>query len=91
MLEAYLLGQSATVLGLPASRLTTGSCLARAGLDSLMALELRNRVRADLGVVIPVSPVGEETTVADLAALLLELLTGATAGEGRAVRELTPV
>ena len=54
MLESYVTGQAARVLGLSPARLSVHQSLVRFGLDSLMAVELKTRIQADLGVVLPV-------------------------------------
>ncbi len=43
----------APILGAPSSTIGSTQSLSDLGLDSLMALELKNRIRSDLGVVIP--------------------------------------
>jgi phthiocerol/phenolphthiocerol synthesis type-I polyketide synthase D len=45
------------------------------GLDSLMAVELKNRVELDLGIPLPVIDLLQGPSVAQLATLLLERLT----------------
>jgi phthiocerol/phenolphthiocerol synthesis type-I polyketide synthase D len=44
----------ARVLGLSASKLDLQQPLSNLGLDSLMAVELRNRIASDLGIKVPV-------------------------------------
>ncbi len=53
--ESYLVARVAEVLGLPEHRVSPGRPLNRQGLDSLMALEVRARVRRELGVLLPVT------------------------------------
>lgn len=66
--EEYLIGQVATVLGLPARRVSTRRPLTAQGIDSLMAVEVRTRVRRDLGVLLPVTRILGNRTVTELAA-----------------------
>ncbi len=54
LLESYLSEQVARVLGLSASKLDLQQPLSNLGLDSLMAVELKNRIAVDLGVNVPV-------------------------------------
>jgi myxalamid-type polyketide synthase MxaE and MxaD len=54
-LERYLCTQVARVLGLSSARLDLSMPLSRLGIDSLMSVELKNRISADLGTVIPVA------------------------------------
>jgi phthiocerol/phenolphthiocerol synthesis type-I polyketide synthase C len=72
--EEYLLGQVATVLGLPASRVNTRRSLTAQGIDSLMAVELRTRVGRDLGVQLPVARILGQRTLSQLAADLADAL-----------------
>jgi acyl carrier protein len=54
LLESYLSAQVARVLGLSASKLDLQQPLSNLGLDSLMAVELKNRIAVDLKVNVPV-------------------------------------
>src|SRR5262249_49756945 len=49
-LAAYLCDQVGRVLGLPAAQVDVTRPVGKLGLDSLMAVELKNRIEADLGV-----------------------------------------
>jgi acyl transferase domain-containing protein len=88
LLERYVLAQAVGVLGRPASGLSPSSPLNRAGLDSLMALELTNRVRADLGVSVPVLSLLRGASVSELVAVVLELVHETPAAGGTPDREL---
>jgi acyl transferase domain-containing protein len=81
-LENYLLGQVAGALLLPPDRFDASSPLNSLGLDSIMALRLRNRVGLDLGVELPVVRFLQDLNVARLAADLLEAMSLAGAGGG---------
>jgi myxalamid-type polyketide synthase MxaE and MxaD len=54
LLHSYLSEQVARVLGLSPSKLDVQQPLSQLGLDSLMAVELKNRIAVDLGVNVPV-------------------------------------
>jgi acyl transferase domain-containing protein/acyl carrier protein len=73
-LEAYLQEQIAKVLGIPASRLDRDKSLMNVGLDSLMALELKNRIEGSLGVELPIANLLKGPSVAELARELLPSL-----------------
>jgi len=54
LLQSYLSAQVARVLGLAAAKLDLQQPLSNLGLDSLMAVELKNRIAVDLKVNVPV-------------------------------------
>jgi len=65
-LHAYLHAQAAAVLGLAPERLPPEQPLDRLGMDSLMAIELRNRVESDLNVTLPAVAFLQGPTVFEL-------------------------
>jgi acyl carrier protein len=54
LLQSYLSEQVARALGLSPSKLDLQQSLSELGLDSLMAVELKNRIAVDLKVNVPV-------------------------------------
>lgn len=52
LLERYMVATAAKVLDTPVDRVSPGTPLTDVGLDSLLAVELRTRIRQDLGVVV---------------------------------------
>lgn len=72
--EDYLAALVAEVLELPAASLDRARPLNRMGLDSLMAVEVKNRVEEDLGVALSVVQFLQGPSVAELAARLDEEL-----------------
>jgi myxalamid-type polyketide synthase MxaE and MxaD len=67
ILEAQLREQAARVLRLSAAALDVEQPLNNVGIDSLMAIELKNRIEADLGVTVPMVKFLEGPSVRDLA------------------------
>ncbi|MGV9770382.1 acyl carrier protein [Streptosporangium sp. NPDC003464] len=71
LITAYLCAQVAAVVQLPPEKVDPSQRAHRLGLDSLMAVQLRNRVAADLGVTLPVAVFLQRRTIGDLAAVAL--------------------
>jgi acyl transferase domain-containing protein/acyl carrier protein len=72
ILEGALVASAARILG--ASDLDIAEPLARFGLDSLMAVELKNEVEVRCGVVIPLAALIEGPSIRELAASACERL-----------------
>jgi acyl transferase domain-containing protein len=70
ILEGQLREQAARVLRLSAAALDVEQPLNNVGIDSLMAIELKNRIEADLGVSVPMVKFLEGPSVRDLAQFL---------------------
>jgi len=79
-IQAYLQGQLAHTLGLPASRIDVEQPLTNLGIDSLMALEIKSRVEGELGAEIPIVNLLEGPTITRLADQLLQQLAQRPAG-----------
>jgi len=75
--ESYVLEQAARVLRVSPSRLLPERSLSAMGLDSLMAVELRNHIEADLGVTVPASALLEGLSARAVASLVLDDLDAA--------------
>jgi acyl carrier protein len=74
ILENQLREQSARVLKMAPAALDVEQPLSHLGIDSLMAIELKNRIEADLGVAIPMVKFLEGPSVRDLSGFLAEQL-----------------
>ena len=71
-LKQYLSNQIARVLGHTSLRLDAHQQLNRLGIDSLMSVELKNRIGSDLNVVTPVTTFLQGTTFEQLIAQIME-------------------
>ena len=74
LLQSYLSEQVARVLGLSPSRLDPQQSLSELGLDSLMAVELKNRIAGDLKVNVPVAKFLQGFSVAQAVTQVLDQL-----------------
>ncbi|MEM9272461.1 MAG: type I polyketide synthase [Cyanobacteria bacterium P01_F01_bin.143] len=72
LLEAYLKEQTARIMGLAAATLDVTQSLSSLGLDSLMAIELTNRISADLGVKLPMTQLISGDKITQITSALLE-------------------
>ncbi|WP_198299647.1 non-ribosomal peptide synthetase [Tumebacillus avium] len=70
-LEAYLLEKAAGVLKIHSKQLSTDQSLNAVGLDSLMAVELKNEVEEGFGVVLPLARLLDGPSVSELAEVVL--------------------
>ena len=74
LIMAYIQAGVAKALGFSISELDVHQPLNNMGLDSLMAIELRNRMMAELGVDIPMEKFIEGPSIAQMTDLLIEQL-----------------
>ncbi len=73
-LESYLLAQVALTLGNDAAKIDPDQPVTGLGIDSLMAMEIKNRVESELGVELHMVQLLEGPSIADLARILLPQL-----------------
>jgi acyl transferase domain-containing protein/acyl carrier protein len=78
LLQSYLSEQVARVLGCSVSKLDLEQPLSNLGLDSLMAVELKNRISIDLGVNVPMVKFLQGPSVSQATAQILDQLTAET-------------
>ncbi|MDZ7335182.1 MAG: amino acid adenylation domain-containing protein [candidate division KSB1 bacterium] len=67
VLVEYLQKQLSRVLGVPSSKLDLHKPLNMMGMDSLMAIELKNSLESNLGIVLPVAMLLQGPSTLDLA------------------------
>ena len=89
IVERFVAARAARVLRLAADQIDLEKPLRAMGLDSLLAVEFRNRLEADTGLSIPTTLIWNYPTVAKLAPQVAERLgialdAGPAAGEARA-------
>ncbi|MBP2654775.1 MAG: non-ribosomal peptide synthetase [Firmicutes bacterium] len=75
LLEKYLCDQVAQVLRLANSKLDVSVSLTSLGLDSIMAVELKNRIEKALDIIVPMVNFLQGPSVTELAAQIQTLLT----------------
>jgi acyl carrier protein len=80
LLESFVRGELAKVLQLAPDDLPLDQPLNTVGLDSLMALELKNRVEGALAITLPIVALIQGPTVTQLAEDLLVRIEAASAG-----------
>jgi acyl carrier protein len=74
LVEGFLVEQIASVLKCSPSRVDTHEPLGRLGIDSLMAVELKNRVEDDLETPLPVTALLQGPSLSQLATQFVERL-----------------
>jgi amino acid adenylation domain-containing protein/non-ribosomal peptide synthase protein (TIGR01720 family) len=89
MMEAHLLERAARVLKVAPSRLDRQQALSSLGLDSLMAVELKNDIESALGVILSMVTILQGPSIAHLASHILERLEEEDEDEDR--RPLVPL
>lgn len=81
VVEDFLLSQVAGVFGADASKLDRDTPLTSFGLDSLMAIELANRIELELGMGIPMGTLLNGPSITALAQTVMRLLAPRLAGD----------
>ncbi len=78
-LEAYLQNAIASSLGMSAAQIDQQQSLISLGLDSLMLLDIQNRIEADLRISVPIESFFQDFSVPQLATQMLTLMGLTTA------------
>ncbi|MBL8166328.1 MAG: SDR family NAD(P)-dependent oxidoreductase, partial [Anaerolineae bacterium] len=85
LIVTFLAEQSSRVMGFSGKTFDTSLSLSNLGMDSLMAVELKNRIETHLRVVVPMAQLLQGPSVDQLASIVLEQLaaldTSAVAAE----------
>jgi acyl carrier protein len=86
LLEGYIRDHLARAIGASPSRIDPHQSLLSLGLDSLIAVEVRNRINSDFGLNVPLAKIIQSASVGTLACYLAERLAvqdGDAAADGR--------
>ena len=89
-LEGHIREQLARVLGTSPAKVDVDKPLINLGLDSLMAVEIGNRMQSELGVSIPPVKFMEGLTTAGMAQYLVEQLSSERAAPAASLRDMKP-
>src|SRR5262249_21652948 len=81
LLEAYMRDLLARAMGTSPARIDLQQSLFNLGLDSLIAVEVRNRIQADLGVNVPLAKLMKSASVSAFAVYVGEQLIERGRGE----------
>ncbi|GER91158.1 polyketide synthase [Dictyobacter vulcani] len=79
LLQTYLSEHTARILRIPAAKLDVQRPLHTLGIDSLMAVELKNQIESDTAITVPVVLLLQGITIQQLTAFLSGELTSKTA------------
>jgi acyl carrier protein len=91
LMLSFLRDKVARVLGASAAKVDVDKPLTEVGLDSLMAVELRNWIEGELRVNLPIVELMQGPSVSRLAELLVEQLVKGDAPPPKAVAPAAPV
>ena len=80
LVEDCIAGHVAAIFATPPARIDRATPLNNLGLDSLMTLELVNRLDRDIGLRIPIASVSAGASIVELAAVVLRSMAPAPAG-----------
>jgi acyl transferase domain-containing protein/acyl-CoA synthetase (AMP-forming)/AMP-acid ligase II/acyl carrier protein len=78
MVERYLCDRLARLLQVEVAQLVRDAPLTQLGIDSLMAVELKNRVEADLRTSVPIVALLQGGSIATLARVVLTAISGSS-------------
>jgi NADPH:quinone reductase-like Zn-dependent oxidoreductase/SAM-dependent methyltransferase/acyl carrier protein len=84
LLEGYIRDHLARAIGASPARIDVHQSLLSLGLDSLIAVEVRNRINADLGMNVPLAKIIQSESINALASYIAERLLERRRGESSA-------
>jgi len=82
--ELYLAEQMSVILKVSLPTIEADKSIAGLGFDSLMSIELKNKIEADLRVSVPMARLIQGPTLTELAGMILELLKTEPVGDSSA-------
>ncbi|HEX8145175.1 MAG TPA: beta-ketoacyl synthase N-terminal-like domain-containing protein [Pyrinomonadaceae bacterium] len=86
LLVSELREQVAMVLKLSASRINPELPLIHLGIDSIMAIELKNRIESNFGIALPIVTFLQGPSIDSIAAQMLDQLAGAGTSAGSSMK-----
>ena len=81
LLETYIRDHFARAMGASPAQIDLQHSLLNLGLDSLIAVDVRNRVNADLGINVPLAKFMQSASIRALAAYVAEQMIEGNRGE----------
>jgi amino acid adenylation domain-containing protein len=90
LVEAYLRGRTAAACGVPADEIGRDLPLLAAGLDSLAAQQLGQRVETDLQAALPLAEILAGASLADVAARIVDQLDAGPVGTAATALPASP-
>ncbi len=91
LLESYLSAEIARVVKVPAAKIRRDQALTTLGIDSLMAIELKNMVESKLGLQLPIAALLKGPSVNDLSHEFMEQLEEASLATAKEEQPLQPI
>ena len=76
LMQSFIAAQIAGVFGVAESQIERDTPLTQMGLDSLMALELKNRVEKEAGIALPMNEILNGPSLTQLASVVLKHIDG---------------
>ncbi|MBI4470556.1 MAG: SDR family NAD(P)-dependent oxidoreductase [Acidobacteria bacterium] len=91
IIESYLIDQVARVLGTSTSKLELDRPLNEMGLDSLMTVELKNRIEKEIGISLPTVELMRGPSISKLSRVLQDQLAGTDSAPRKPPKAQIPI